>query len=200
MKYISYLGLLAVLAMVACAPKKQPMLCDVKMNSLDGGEIDVVRTDTDPRARTKIRPLQVFWQPPADGETMQLVVGYHHATLSGFGLTESGRLQFAPGIGAQAQDFQATANADGEPIANFSADSDFESEQGNFIFSTKDPAGRAMADAINKGKRIEVTIYKGGNVVAKEDFTTSGTGARDSLLVKAKQLIDSNDPTVCRPR
>ncbi len=201
----------------ACVPVKKPFTCKVHLNSLEGaGSLDITRID--PIPRLPVRPLQVFWHPPVDAPTndasmdasaaykaaadssaMDLVIGYSNATLKGFGISDGGRLQFSPGIGSNANDFQAVVSDGSDKSWRFSADPDFTSEQGDFIFSTDDPLGKAVTDAINAQKIIKVVILKDGKQIASESFDTSTTPGRDKLLAQGRPLIESLDPRFCHP-
>ena len=211
-----------MLATGACAPAsaKEPFTCEIHLNSLEGsGSVDVVRIDPNPKLPFPVRPLQIFWHPPiyssaaenspmnsaeahsamAAASSMDLIVGYREASLKDFGLSHGGRLQFPPGIGSSAGQFEAIVNDGGTQAWRFKADPDFGPDQGDFIFSADDPAGKAVTAAINSGKIIKVTILKDGKEMASDSFDTSVVAGRDKLLANVRPLFETLDPRYCRP-
>ncbi len=175
------------------------MTCEVYLNTLNGGSLDVIRIDPNPRLPSQIRPLQVFWHPPADGNAMDLVISYRAAKLTDFGVPDGSRVKFAPGVGSSADQFQADISDGGSQIWRFRADPDFGAEQGDFIMLTDNPAGKAVTAAINSGKSLKVVILKDGKTIASESFDTSATVGRDRLLAQARQVIETTDSRFCRP-
>ncbi len=182
------------LTVSGCSPvKREPFTCNVHLNSASGGVIDVTRIDPNPKLPFPDKPLHIFWHAPADGAGMDLIVNYPAATLMDVGVSNGGRLQFSPGIGSSAAEFQAVFSTGDDKAWRFGADPDFSSEQGDFIISTNNPSGKAITEAINSGKRIKVVILKNDKVLTSETFDTSPTVERNKLLDQARPLVETLD-------
>ena len=200
LRYVATASTLTIiLAVGACFPLKQPQTCQVHLSSGGGGTLDVGVIDPDSKLPFKDQPLHVFWHPPIKGGGMDLVISYRSANLNALGTPTGGRTQFAPGIGSSASQFQALVSDGDAQVWRFGADTDFGSEQGDFIFSTNDPSGRAVISAIASGKTVKVVILKSGISVASASFNSSATSGRDRLLATARHIIETSNPRFCHP-
>lgn len=189
----------ALMASSAGAFAKTLMTCETKFTSREGGGgLHIITFDPDPKATLPVPLLQVYWKPPQSGSTMEFIVSYGKASLNAFGATDGAYVKFAPGIGSRAAQFQAIVSTGGAELGRFQVGPDLGPGQGIFMFSADDPAGKAVLDAVNAGKRVDIAILKDGVKVASETFDTTATPARAQLLDYSRQLIETADPRVCK--
>lgn len=217
LKFIIGWSVAVVVLAVSSHAIAEPLECHVNVSSL-GAAVDVTRTDPSPTLPFQVPLLQILWHPPTEDTSpsdsanamtsfstwpnsaaMDLIIVYRGATLKALGVSTGGRLQFSPGIGTKAAEFQAVVTDGDNQVWHFDVDPDFGAQQGDFIFSTDDPAGKAVIDAINDGKIINIEILKDGKAAASETFYTSAIAGRDRLLALARPIIEASNPRYCRP-
>jgi hypothetical protein len=190
-----------LLMMSAGASAKTPVTCTISAESLEGGgALNVSAYDPDSAASLGVPPLKVLWDPPGgEDDSVELAISYKTPSLNAFGASNGGMVKFAPGIGGRADQFLAIVSTGGAELGRFRVDPDFGAAQGDFVFSADDRRSDAVIAAINAGKRIEITILKDGAKVTSDTFDTSSTPGRDRLLAQARHLVETSDPSVCRP-
>jgi hypothetical protein len=178
-----------------------PTTCTITLHSPLGGTI---LAETGLAAFIPgIPDMQVIWQPPASGKTIELDLGAEDIPIGGHARVwlrdhsqdRDTEFVFSDQLGREwrfaGDEIKPGTDIAGRPFA----DATFLEDRPGM-----DRMGSELLAAIARGGRITVTVNQRHAVVAREVFDVSNISAREELVANARAMEQAADPKVCTDR
>lgn len=192
--------LLSATASACHAPaSKMAFDCQVDLATQEGGRVNITRIDASDKLPFSI-PMHIGWHPPGEGDGIDFAVGYPSSRVNDLGFPSGGHAEFTALANTNASQYEAVITVNGTLVARLaSPDISVGPQHSDIDFSANRPSGKSVLAAVASGKQIKIEIWGKGKLVASKTFDTSAIHARNDLILKAKHLIETSDPGVCRP-